>query len=68
MFFDQKRQIQILNSKLEQAMKERKSYEEKSCHLQQVEDFPYSPLIASSLSSMSCREASWSSEAKSETV
>ena len=36
MFFDQKRQIQNLTLRLEQAMRERRSYEEKSCQLQQV--------------------------------
>ena len=38
MFVDQKRQIQNLTTRLEMAMKERHSYEEKTSHLQQVHD------------------------------
>lgn len=53
MFFDQKRQIQTLTTRLEQAMKERKSYEEKSCHLQQVKDSLYRLSRASCLSLLS---------------
>lgn len=36
MFCDQKRQIQNLTARLEQVLKEKRSYEEKSSHLQQV--------------------------------
>ena len=36
MFFDQKKQILSLTAKLEQAMREKKDFEEKTSRLQQV--------------------------------
>jgi hypothetical protein len=36
MFFDQKKQIQTLTAKLEQAMRDNKNFEEKTSRLEQV--------------------------------